>query len=57
MLLMVEKRIIGGITHAIHGYAEANNKYKKITIRTKNHHSCKQFVWMGYVSKTACKPL
>ena len=29
MLLMVEKRIIGGITHAIHGYAEANNKYKK----------------------------
>ena len=29
MLLMVEKRIRGGICHAIHKYAKANNKYKK----------------------------
>ena len=29
MLLMVEKGIRGGTWHAIHGYAEANNKYMK----------------------------
>ena len=29
MLLMVEKGIRGGICHAIHRYAEANNKYIK----------------------------
>ena len=29
MLLMVEKGIRGGICHAIHSYAEANNKYMK----------------------------
>ena len=29
MLLMIEGGIRGGITHAIHGYAEANNKYMK----------------------------
>ena len=29
MLLMVEKRIRGGICHAIHRYTEANNKYMK----------------------------
>ena len=29
MLLMVEKRIRGGICHEIHRYAEANNKYMK----------------------------
>ena len=29
MLLMVEKGITGGICHAIHRYAEANNKYMK----------------------------
>ena len=29
MLLMVEKGIRGGICHAIHRYAEANNKYMK----------------------------
>ena len=27
MLLMIEDGIRGGITHAIHRYAEANNKY------------------------------
>ena len=29
MLLMVEKRIRGGICHAMHRYAKANNKYMK----------------------------
>ena len=29
MLLMVKKGIRGGICHAIHRYAEANNKYLK----------------------------
>ena len=29
MLLMVEKRIRGGICQAIHRYARANNKYMK----------------------------
>ena len=29
MLLMVEKRIGGGIRHAIHRYAKANNNYMK----------------------------
>ena len=29
MLLMVEKSIRGGICHAIHRYAKANNKYMK----------------------------
>ena len=29
MLLVVEKEIRGGICHAIHRYAKANNKYMK----------------------------
>ena len=29
MLLMVEKRVRGGICHPIHEYAKANNKYMK----------------------------
>ena len=29
MLLMVEKGIRGGICHAMHRYAKANNKYMK----------------------------
>ena len=29
MLLMIEKRIRGGICHIIHRYAKANNKYMK----------------------------
>ena len=29
MLLMIEKRIRGGICHAIHRYVKSNNKYMK----------------------------
>ena len=29
MLLMIEKRIRGGICHSIHRYAKAKNKYMK----------------------------
>ena len=29
MLIMIEKRIRGGICHVMHRYAEANNKYMK----------------------------
>ena len=29
MLLMVKKGIRGGICHAIHSYAKANNKYRR----------------------------
>ena len=43
MLLMVEKRIRGGICHSRSRHAKANNKYMKNydKIRTKNYHiSC-----------------
>ena len=40
---MVETGIKGGICHAIHRYAKANNNYIKIIIKTLNHHtSCIQ---------------
>ena len=35
MLLMVEKRILGGITDAIHRYTKANNKYMKNYCKNK----------------------
>ena len=38
MLLMVERGIRGGICHAIHRYAKANNKYRKIMTKMKNPH-------------------
>ena len=49
MLLMVEKGIRGGIFHAGHRYAEANNNYMKNYDKNKESslsHTlrCKQFV-------------
>ena len=35
ILLMIEKRLRGGICHAIHRYVEANNKYIKSYIKNK----------------------
>ena len=35
MLLMVEKDVRGGICHAIHQYAKANNKYIKDHVKNK----------------------
>ena len=60
MLLMVEKGIRGRICHAIYRYAKANNKYmnnyeKKQRIYINSVFRCKQFVWMGNVSKIACR--
>ena len=39
MLLMVEKEIRGGIYHAIHRYAKANNKYMKNYDKTSYHYT------------------
>ena len=60
MLLMVEEGIRVAIYHAIHRYAKANNKYmnnydKKRRIIISNVFRCKQFVWMGDVSKITSK--
>ena len=35
MLIMVEKRIRGGICHGIHRYTKANNKYMKSYYKNK----------------------
>ena len=37
MFLTYEEGIRGGICNKVHSYAEANNKYMKIMIKTKNH--------------------
>ena len=41
MLLMVEKRIVGGMHHSINKYAKANNKY----IKNKNKESSYLKYW------------
>ena len=38
VLLMVEKRITGGICHSIYRYAKANNKYMEDCNEIKNRH-------------------
>ena len=43
MLLMVEKGIIGGICHAVHRYAKANNKY------VKNYNKNKESSYIEYL--------
>ena len=43
MLLMVEKGIIGGICHAVHRYAKANNKY------VKNYNKKKESSYIEYL--------
>ena len=43
MLLMVEKGIRGGICHAIHRYAKANNKY------SKNYDKNKESLYIQYL--------
>ena len=52
MLLMVEKRIRGGICNAIHQYAKANNKYMKDYDKNKES---SLFIWLGNVTKASSK--
>ena len=54
MILMVEKGIRGGICHAIHTYAKANNKDTKENYKNKeSSHTqsldAKKVVWMDHV--------
>ena len=42
MLLMVEKGIRGGISHAIHRYTKGNNKY------VKDYHETKESSYLNY---------
>ena len=38
MILMIGKRIRGGICQATHRYAKGNSKYVKNYVKTVNHH-------------------
>ena len=53
--MMVEKGIRCGLCHAIHRYAKANNKgmknYDKNIESSYLIFRCKQFVWLGNISK------
>ena len=51
MLLMVEKRIRGGIRIAIHQYPKANNKYLKDYDKNKESPS----LWLGNVPKASSR--
>ena len=62
MLLLVEKGIRGRINHAIYRYTRGNNNYIKKNYNKALHYiiispvfACKQFVWIGNVSKIASK--
>ena len=57
MLIMTEKRIRGGIYHAIHRYPKGKNKYMKNYdwIIIPHVFRCKQFAWMANVSKIVSK--
>ena len=54
---MVEKGTRGGICHAIHRYSKSNDKYMKNYKQASyiKYLDAKKFVWMGNVSKTACR--
>ena len=60
MLLMIERGIRGGKCQAIYRHAKGNNKYMKnfnkdIISSYLMYLDCKQFVWMGDVSKITCE--
>ena len=52
-ILMIEKDMRGGKSHAIHRYTTANNKYMRKHKKTKNLHIL-QSVWIGNISKITC---
>ena len=45
MLLMFERGIRGGITRAVHRYAEANNKHMGDKFNPKEDSSYLQYIW------------
>ena len=55
MLLMVEVGIRGGISHAIHQYAKANNKYMKDYVKIKNFHILSIGIWIIFVDELSQK--